>query len=138
MSLGANMEDDEALTPEQINALVYAAIDPEAVFRRQAAAGLVREFHKKFGDMALVDLLVAVDNVEKFSSLIVLERNEVDNYMFEKHGTFDEDLMTKIQMTEAWDEFVHQVIESSGLAASKAIEQIVRNEGKSGADDPLL
>jgi hypothetical protein len=132
------MDDDEALTPEQINALVYAAIDPEATFRRQAAAGLVREFHKKFGDMALVDLLVAVDNVEKFASLIVLERNEVDNYLFEKHGTFDEDIMTKIQMTEAWDEFVHQVIESSGLAASKAIEQIVRNEGKSGADDPLL
>jgi hypothetical protein len=132
------MDDDEALTPEQINALVYAAIDPEATFRRQAAAGLVREFHKKFGDMALVDLLVAVDNVEKFASLIVLERNEVDNYLFEKHGTFDQDIMTKIQMTEAWDEFVHQVIESSGLAASKAIEQIVRNEGKSGADDPLL
>jgi len=132
------MDDDEALTPGQINALVYAAIDPEATFRRQAAAGLVREFHKKFGDMALVDLLVAVDNVEKFASLIVLERNEVDNYLFEKHGTFDEDIMTKIQMTEAWDEFVHQVIESSGLAASKAIEQIVRNEGKSGADDPLL
>jgi len=132
------MDDDEALTPEQINALVYAAIDPEATFRRQAAAGLVREFHKKFGDMALVDLLVAVDNVEKFAYLIVLERNEVDNYLFEKHGTFDQDIMTKIQMTEAWDEFVHQVIEGSGLAASKAIEQIVRNEGKSGADDPLL
>jgi len=132
------MDDDEALTPEQINALVYAAIDPEAVFRRQAAAGLVREFHKKFGDMALVDLLVAVDNVEKFASLIVLERNEVDNYLFEKHGTFDDDIMTKIQMTEAWDEFVQDTIEKSGLAASKAIEQVVRGEGRSGAGDPLL
>jgi hypothetical protein len=132
---------DEGLTPEQINNLVFSAVDPEAVFRRQAAGGLVREFHKKFGDVGLVDLVVAVDNVDRFSSLIVLERGEIDNYTFAHHGTFDPDMMQKIQMTEAWEEFVHDVIQRSGLAASKAIEEVLRlerGEGNSGAGDPLL
>jgi len=123
------MGDDQGLTPEQLNNIVFAAVDPETMFRRSAAKGLVREFQRKFGDLGLVDLLVALDNLDRFASLIVLERNEVDNYMFEKYGTFDPDIMAKIQLTSAWEDFVHQVVEISGFATSNAVEEVVKSEG---------
>jgi hypothetical protein len=130
------MEDDEGLTPEQMNAVVFSAVNPEAVFRRQSARGLVREFHKKFGDVGLVDLLVAIDNSERFASLIVLERNEVDNYLFHRYGMFDPDMMTKVQFTEAWDDFVHEVIHTSGLAAALAVDQVMAIEHSSEEGAP--
>jgi hypothetical protein len=129
------MNDDEALTPEQMSAVVFSAVNPEAVFRRQAARGLVRQFHKQFGDVGLVDLLVAIDNRERFASLIVLERNEVDNYMFSRYGTFDSDMMTKVQFTEVWEDFVHEVIHASGLAAAAAVDQVMAIERSSEAGD---
>jgi hypothetical protein len=114
--------------------IVFAAVDPESVFRRAAAKGLVTEFHKRFGDYGLVDLLVSIDNIERFATLIVLERNEIDNYMFEKYGTFDPDIVMKVQMTDAWEKFVHECVHASGLAQANAIEEVVRNEGCSNQE----
>ena len=119
---------------DRLQNIVFAAVDPESVFRRAAAKGLVTEFHKRFGDYGLVDLLVSIDNIERFATLIVLERNEIDNYMFEKYGTFDPDIVMKVQMTDAWEKFVHECVHASGLAQANAIEEVVRNEGCSNQE----
>jgi len=124
--------DDRKLTPEQLNNIVFSVIDPESAFRKHAAKGLIREFHKRFGDIGLVDLLVAIDNQDRFASMIVLERNEIENHAYEKYNVFDPDLIIKIQMTEAWDDFIHDTIHNSGLAASRAIEEVIQGEA-SGA-----
>ena len=121
-------EEDKPLTPEQIENIVFSAIDPEATFRKHAAKGLIREFHKRFGDIGLVDVLIAIDNTDRFASMIVLERNEIDNYAYEKWGVFDPDMITKVQLTEAWDDFVHETIHRSGQAATTAIEQVLQAE----------
>lgn len=121
-------DESEGLTPERLQNIVSAAIDPETMFRRSAARGLVSEFHKRFGDYGLVDLLVAIDNRDRLSSLIVLERNEVDNYLYEYHGTFDPDMMTKIQLTDAWEQFVTETVQRSGLAAAASIEEVMQQE----------
>lgn len=123
-----NDNDDAGLTPENLQRIVYAAVDPEAVFRRTAARGLVREFHHRFGDAAFVDILAAIDNEDRLASLIVLERNEVENYLMDNYQTFDGDIMAKIQMTEAWDDFVLETIEKSGLAAAAAVDEVVQRE----------
>lgn len=122
-------DESEGLTPERIDNIVQAAVDPETMFRRSAARGLVGEFHKRFGDYGLVDLMVAIDNRDRFASLIVLERNEVDNYLFQYHGTFDPDIMAKIQLTDAWEEFVTDTVKRSGLAAAAAIEEVIQEQG---------
>lgn len=121
-------DNDEGLTPENLQRIVFAAVDPEAVFRRTAAKGLVREFHARFGDQGLVDILAAVDNEDRFASLIVLERNEVENYMYTQHGMFDPDIVAKVQMTERWDDFVLDTIEKSGFAAAEAVDEVIKNE----------
>lgn len=120
--------EDRGLNPEQLNNIIFSVIDPEAAFRKHAAKGLVREFHKRFGDIGLVDLLIAMDNQDRFVSMIVLERNEVENHAYERYNVFDEDLLTKIQFTDAWDDFVHETIERSGIAAAAAIDQVVKAE----------
>jgi hypothetical protein len=121
-------EENHPLTPQQIENIIYSAIDPETTFRKHAAKGLIREFHKRFGDTGLIDLLIAIDNTDRFASMIVLERNEVDNHTYEKWGVFDPDMITKIQLTEAWDDFVHDTIHRSGQAATIAIEQVLAAE----------
>lgn len=131
-ALGDHMSADEektgGLTPEQINNIVFAAVDPESTFRRTAAKGLIREFHRRFGDIGLVDLLICLDNMDRFSSLIVLERNEIEEYAFNNYGIFDPDMITKVQFTKAWEDFVHEVIEMSGLASAAAVNEVVVSE----------
>lgn len=122
-------EENSEEMEDRLQNIVFAAVDPESVFRRSAAKGLVGEFHKRFGDYGLVDLLVSIDNIERFATLIVLERNEIDNYMFERYGTFDPDIVMKVQMTDAWEKFVHECVHASGMAQANAIEEVVRNEG---------
>ena len=122
------MDFDEDDLPEPLRAIVFAAIDPEAYFRRTAARQMVREFYKKFGDPVLWDLLTALDSIDKFASLVVLERAEVDNYLFENHGVFDDSMFIKIQLTDAWNDFMSETVQRSGLAASKAIEEVLESE----------
>lgn len=126
--LAGRMDFDEDDLPEALQAIVFAAVDPEAYFRRTAARQMVREFYKKFGDQVLWDLLSAIDSIDKFASLVVLERAEVDNYLFEHHGVFDDSMFIKIQMTETWNEFMAETVRRSGLAASKAIEEVLESE----------
>lgn len=121
-------DEQRGLTPEQITNLIFTVIDPEAAFRKNAARGLVREFQKRFGDLGLVDLLIALDSTDRFASMIVLERNEIENHLFERYGLFDEDLITKVQFTDAWDDFVHDTIDRSGIAAAKAIAEVIATE----------
>jgi hypothetical protein len=118
---------DEDL-PEEIKSLVASAINPEGHFRRMAAKSIVREFHKRFGDMALLDILVAVDGMDKYASAIVMERSEIDNYVFQHYGVYDDDMFTKAQMTDAWNDFMDETVHRSGLAAAKAVEEVLNLE----------
>jgi len=37
-------------------------------------------------------------------------------------------MITKVQFTQAWEEFVHEVIEMSGLASAAAVNEVVVSE----------
>jgi len=129
------MSEEEQTPEEQLENLVHKVIDPEATFRRAAAHGLVKEFHARFDTPGLIDLLIAIDNTNTLASMIVLDRNEVDNYMYRKHGVYDDDMMMRIQLTQAWEDFAHEVIHLSGIAAAKAVNEVM-NENT--PIDPLL
>jgi hypothetical protein len=72
--------------------------------------------------------------MDRFSSLIVLERNEIEEYAFNNYGIFDPDMITKVQFTKAWEDFVHEVIEMSGLASAAAVNEVVVSE-REGEDN---
>jgi len=127
---------DEDELPEDVQSLVSSAINPEAHFRRMAAKSMVREFYKRFGDMALVDILIAIDNMDRFTSVVVMERNEVDDYVFSNYGVFDDSMYVKAQMTESWNDFLNDVVHRSGLAAAKACDEVLKAEGIVGVDGP--
>lgn len=126
---------DEDL-PEDIKSLVSSALNPEGHFRRMAAKSMVREFYKRFGDIALLDILVAVDSLDKYASAVVMERSEIDNYVFKQYGIYDDDMFTKAQMTDTWNEFMDQMVHLSGLAGVRAVEEVLRDEGIVARDAP--
>jgi hypothetical protein len=113
----------------QMRSLVFSLIQPEQVFRRQTVRRIVNEFLKRYGQDVLVDFLIAVDSTDLLASLIVLDRSEVDEYMFTKYGIFADDMMVKIQMTDRWSKFIHDVVEQSGDAIQEAIDEVMRSEG---------
>lgn len=128
------MNEDEL--PEEVQSLVSSAVNPEAHFRRLAAKSMVREFYKRFGEVALLDILIAVDNMDRVASAVVMERSEVDNYVFSNYGLYDDSMFVKAQMTDAWNDFMSDVVHRSGLAAAKAVDEVLKAEGIAQADAP--
>jgi hypothetical protein len=113
----------------QMRSLVFSLVSPEKVFRKQTVKRIVNEFLKRYGQDVLVDFLIAVDSTDMLGSIIVLDRAEVDEYMFQKYGLFDNDMMVKIQMTDRWAQFAQDVVEMSGQATQEAIDEVARAEG---------
>jgi hypothetical protein len=113
----------------RMNSLIFSLVRPEQVFRKNIVKGIVNEFLKRYGHHVLVDFLVAIDATDMLASVIVLDRGEVDEYVFQKYGFFDENMMIKVQMTERWEKFAHDVMEMSGEATQEAIEEVMRQEG---------
>jgi hypothetical protein len=113
----------------QMRSLVFSLVSPEKVFRKQTVKRIVNEFVKRYGSDVLVDFLVAVDSTDLLASVIVLDRGEIDEYMFQKYGLFDNDMMVKVQMTDRWEQFSHDVVEMSGVAAQEAIAEVMSHEG---------
>lgn len=113
---------------EQIRSLVFSLVSPEQTFRRQTVKRIVNEFLKRYGSGVLIDFLVAADSTDLLASVVVLDRGEVDEYMFQKYGLFDDDMIVKVQMTDAWQKFLLQVVEASGEATQAAIEEVMATE----------
>lgn len=113
----------------QMRSLVFSLVSPERVFRKQTVKRIVNEFLKRYGQDVLVDFLIAVDSTDMLGSIIVLDRSEVDEYMFQKYGLFDNDMMAKIQMTDRWGQFAQDVVEMSGQATQEAIDEVASAEG---------
>jgi hypothetical protein len=117
---------DGDLTPEKIQRLVESATNPVAHYRRQICRRLARQTYNQFGIDGLMDLLTGIDDAGRFSSVVVIDRDEIDNFLFETYGIFDPDMFEKVQMTDEWDEFIAETIERSGMVIGRIIDSIVR------------
>lgn len=124
LALGGDMEPND-----KMQSLVFSLVSPEKVFRKQTVKRIVSEFMKRYGSDVLIDFLVAVDSTDLLASVVVLDRGEVDEYMFQKYGLFDDDMMVKVQMTDRWEQFLRDAVEMSGQATEEAITEIAKNEG---------
>lgn len=124
-ALGGNMEPDD-----EMRSLVFSLVSPEQTFRRHTVKRIVNEFMKRYGQDVLIDFLAAVDSTDLLASVVVLDRSEVDEYMFHKYGLFDDDMIVKIQMTDRWQQFLLQVVELSGEAIPESIEEVMSTENR--------
>lgn len=115
---------------DKMRSLVFSLVSPEQTFRRQTVKRIVNEFMKRYGQDVLIDFLVAIDSTDLLASVVVLDRSEVDEYMFRKYGLFDDDMVVKIQMTDRWQQFLLQVLELSGQAIPESIEEVMATENR--------
>lgn len=127
-------EEHQESIGEELDKIIKYAIDPQSAFRRKNAVRIVKEFHKRYGDAVLLDFLVGIHNLDKFYSAILLERSEIENYVFTKYGVFDDDMFAKLQLTDSWDDFIQRLVHESGLAAVDAVAEVMISEGIAGED----
>lgn len=120
--------DDEGLTPKKLEKLVQSAVNPTVAYRKELCKRLARQIHNQFGADGLFDLLTGIDEIGNLASLVILERTEIENYVFQRHGIFDPDMFEKIQLSDEWDELISEVIEDAGLKVAKIIDAIVEDE----------
>jgi len=119
---------EEDMTPERLHKLVESAVNPKAHYRRNICRRLAAQTYNQFGIEGLFDLLTGIDDAGKFQSVIVADRDEIDNYLFSEFGIFDQDMFEKIQMTDEWDDFLASVLEQSSNVLADIIKKIVESE----------
>lgn len=119
---------DEDMTPERLHKLIESAVNPKAHYRRNICRRLATQTYNQFGVEGLFDLLSGIDDAGRFQSVIIADRDEVDNYLFKECGIFDQDMFEKIQMTDEWDAFIQSVLDQSSVVLAEIIKQIVESE----------
>ena len=66
--------------------------------------------------------------VGRFSSVVIIDRDEIDNYLFNTYGSFDPDMFEKVQLTQEWDDFIVETMDRAGAALGKIVDGIVASE----------
>lgn len=122
------MSESEEQPPMNFGKLVESATNPAAFFRRGVCRRLVRQIHNQFGVEGLYDLLTGIDDTGKFVSIVIADRDEIDNYLFEQHGTFDPDMFDKVQLTDEWDDFIASIIEQAGTTLGGIIDDQIERD----------
>lgn len=120
--------DDEGLSFEGLRKIIDSAIDPEASFRRSFCRRLASQVHTQFGQEGLLDLLTGIDLSGKFVSVIVLDKSEVENYLFTEHGVYDEGIFERVQMTDEWDEFLANTLDRAGAVIGELLDRMVTKD----------
>ena len=119
--------DDEGLTPKKLERLIRSAVNPTVAYRREICVRLARQIYNQFGMDGLFDLLNGIDQIGSMSSLVISERTEIENYVFQKHGVFDPDIFEKIQLTDEWDELIEELIEDAGNGVARIIDTLIED-----------
>lgn len=119
------MDDD--LTPEKLQRIVESATNPVVSYRRQICRRLARQTYNQFGIDGLLDLLSGIDDAGRFASVVVIDRDEVDNFLFDNYAIFDPDMFEKVQMTEEWDAFIADTMSEAGRVIGEIVQSIIED-----------
>jgi hypothetical protein len=115
---------EEEFKPENLHKLVESAVNPKAHYRRSICRRLAFQTLNQFGTEGLFDLMSGIDDAGQFQTLIIADRDEIDNYLFQKYGIFDNDMFEKVQLSEEWNEFLGTMMEQG----SAVLEKIIQSE----------
>lgn len=118
---------DEDMTPERLHRLVASAVNPEAAYRKQICKRLASQIYNQFGVDGLLDLLSGIDDAGRFASIVIADRDEIDNYLYTEFGTFDKDIFDKVQMSEEWDSFIAETMDRAGTVLGKIVDGFMEN-----------
>jgi hypothetical protein len=121
------MEED-GLTPKKLERLINSAANPVVAYRREICFRLVRQTYNQFGMEGLYDILTGVDNIGSMTSVVVSDRNEIENYVFEKYGIFDPDMFEKMQLSQDWEDFMGELLEWSSQRIADIIDKVIEDE----------
>jgi hypothetical protein len=121
------MEED-GLTPKKLERLINSVTNPVVAYRREICFRLVRQTYNQFGMEGLYDILTGVDNIGSMTSVVVSDRNEIENYVFEHYGIFDPDIFEKMQLSQEWEDFMGELLEWSSQRIADIIEKVIEEE----------
>jgi hypothetical protein len=120
--------DEEELTPEQLHNIVQSAVNPQAHYRRSICRRLAKQTYNQFGVEGLFDMLSGIDDAGRFSSIVLAERDEIENYLFHQHGVFDQDIYEKVILSEEWDSLLEDVLELVGKRVASIVDSLVETD----------
>lgn len=120
--------DEEGLNPKKLERLVNSAVNPTPAYRREICYRLVRQTYNQFGMEGLYDILTGVDNIGKMASVVVSDKNEIEDYLFSEYGIFDQDIFEKMQLSQEWDEFIAELLDWSSQRIAHILQVIIEDE----------
>ena len=80
------------------------------------------------GEVAVYDLLFAIERRQGWYTEIIATVEDVDQLMFDRHCSFDKDIWAKAQKTKAWTDMTKKMFELSNRYLTRAIDEVVQRE----------
>ena len=97
---------------------------------------MVSRVFAEFGEEGLCDMMIKIDERAGWVSDIILETPELDNEMFKRHITFDDDLIYKARHTKSMKEMNKKIWRLRRKYAKLIVDEIVSTERKTPNFEP--
>ena len=101
-------ESDEPPTPEELAVWISEFMSQSQrarnMYRSHFCSIVVNRIHNEFGIEGLCELMMAIDKRAGWISDIIIEDADIHDALFESHGIFDNDAITKARMSREMTE----------------------------------
>ena len=101
-------EDSEAPTKEELaiwlSEFMNSAVEAEHMYRSHFCDLVANRVYAEFGHEGLCELMISIDKRAGWISDIIIENNDIDDILFKKFGTYDNDSIRKARASKAMTE----------------------------------
>lgn len=94
-------DQERADLTEVVASFIGSANDAESMYRKHYCQMVVNKIYNEFGYEGLCELMMTMDRRAGWISDILIESPDLDEYLFKKYNTFDDDIASKARQTVA-------------------------------------
>jgi hypothetical protein len=127
-------DDDFEMSREDlvgfISQFMTDSVDVETIYRSHLVESMVSRVYAEFGEEGLCDMMIKIDERAGWVSDILLESPELDNEMFKRHVTYDQDLIYKARHSTQMRELNKKIWRLRRKYSRLIVDEIFENEGE--------
>ena len=116
-----DQDDDLSDDPSDIELAALNSFE-KSMFENKVIRTFVRNAHEFGGISTLLEVVNQIEKRMGWKMEIIADRDAVDDYMFYRHETFDEDLWSHYTNSDRYENLVHQIAFLSTRVMSNFID----------------
>jgi hypothetical protein len=122
-------EDGDEPTREELavwlSEFMSSAAEAETMYRSNLCNLIVNRVFNEFGYEGLCQMMIAIDKRGAWISDILIDTNDLDDILFSKFGTFDEDAIRKARNSNAMAEMNQKIWRMRRKYAKLIVDEVM-------------